>query len=70
MTYQELKNAFIELHEEGKIPTGSYVINAETFSDIRLTIKTHLNVLKGCSSSRIKRPYRLRLEKLLKQLTR
>ena len=69
MTTEEIRNVFIELHESGKIPKGVFKINqAEAVYDIRLMIKTHLEVLKGSGSDEVKHPYKQRLINLIEKL--
>jgi len=64
-----MREQFRELFKAGKIPSGVYTINnAESIYDLPLMIKTHLDLLDGGASDRVKRPYKLRLEKLIKQL--
>jgi hypothetical protein len=66
-----MREKFRQLYKEDKIPSGVFKINgAECVYDIQLMIKTHLDMLDGSSSDQVKRPYKLRLEKLYKQLNK
>ena len=64
-----MRDRFRELYSAGKICGGIFTIGqSEVVLDLPLMISTHLDILDGDSSDRVKRPYRLRLEKILKQL--
>ena len=64
-----MRDRFRQMYTEGLIPKGVYRLStAEAVYDLPNMIKTHLDLLDGDASDRVKRPYRLRLENLLKQL--
>ena len=66
-----MREQFRELFKVNKIPSGVYSIqDAEVVYDLQLMIRTHLELLDGKASNRVKRPYKLRLEKLYKQLNK
>lgn len=66
-----MREKFRKLAVNGKIPSGSYTIDpAECVYDLRLMISTHLDLLDGNSSDRVKAPYKARLERLYKQLNK
>ena len=64
-----MRDKFRELYKQGKIPTGVMSLGqAESVYDVRVMIGTHLDMLDGPASDKVKRPYKLRLEKLLIKL--
>ena len=66
-----MRDKFRELYRVNGIPSGVYTISdGESVLDLPNMIGSHLAILDGDSDERIKRPYRLRLERLYKQLNK
>ena len=64
-----MREDFRKLYVAGLIPSGVHSLSdSESVYDLPVMIKTHLDMLDGGASDRVKRPYRLRLENLLKQI--
>ncbi len=64
-----MREEFRELFKAKRIPSGAFKFRSgESVLDLTIMIRTHLDLLDGTASDRVKRPYKLRLEELLERL--